>query len=359
MNPELEKLIEYALIDGYISDKDRKVLFKKAEKLGFDTDELEIILEGKQMEKTIDSKPKVEKCPACGEILSGLSKVCPSCDYLIDSKSKEQVETLDVSMKKLEATIMGLRNLPAPVGNTAFKTAFFTAITGGIYLIYKKITTKSFFDDNYSGFNNIKILAQNQINDLSQKYGDDRKISEYITQRNAEINEITKERNKTSITIGGLSFAMIAIFGLLIWLMPKQNTSEIQETAKEKTIRLINSDSIGKAKIAVMQIEDKDSKEYYQKKIMLKEIDSLLKMKNYNDAILLASKLHDEGYVETKQNKLDSIINIEVHELVDNKDFSRARERAEIGSYNIGKDLRNLIELAEKIEKDNKKKHKK
>ena len=47
MNKELEKLIDYAITDGFITEKEKKVLIKKAEKQGFDIDELEMILEGK------------------------------------------------------------------------------------------------------------------------------------------------------------------------------------------------------------------------------------------------------------------------------------------------------------------------
>ena len=44
MNPELEKLIDLALADGILTDKERAVLQKKAESLGVDQDEFEMIL---------------------------------------------------------------------------------------------------------------------------------------------------------------------------------------------------------------------------------------------------------------------------------------------------------------------------
>ena len=34
MNPEIQKLIEFAILDGEISPKDREILKKKAEKMG-------------------------------------------------------------------------------------------------------------------------------------------------------------------------------------------------------------------------------------------------------------------------------------------------------------------------------------
>jgi len=46
MHPELENLINIALIDGVFTDKEKEILFKKAKKLGVDMDEFEMELEG-------------------------------------------------------------------------------------------------------------------------------------------------------------------------------------------------------------------------------------------------------------------------------------------------------------------------
>lgn len=74
MNPEIEKLIEMALADGRVTDKEREIILRKAEKLGLDVDEVEMYLEGKEnlvkldpieSGKSIDNKifniKKVEK----------------------------------------------------------------------------------------------------------------------------------------------------------------------------------------------------------------------------------------------------------------------------------------------------------
>lgn len=54
-NPELEKLIEMALEDGTVSEKEREVLHKKAQALGVDTDELDMVLNSR-LEKLQDRK---------------------------------------------------------------------------------------------------------------------------------------------------------------------------------------------------------------------------------------------------------------------------------------------------------------
>ena len=47
MNPEIEKLINLALTDGQVTDREREIILRKAEKLGLDVDEVEMYLEGK------------------------------------------------------------------------------------------------------------------------------------------------------------------------------------------------------------------------------------------------------------------------------------------------------------------------
>lgn len=46
-NEELEQLIEIALTDGVLTDKEKDVIFKKAQALGVDIDELEMVLEAR------------------------------------------------------------------------------------------------------------------------------------------------------------------------------------------------------------------------------------------------------------------------------------------------------------------------
>ena len=66
MNPEIEKLIEFALADGVISDKEREIIRRKAEKLGEDPDEAEMILEAKlamQNKDAATSTPSIVSPP--------------------------------------------------------------------------------------------------------------------------------------------------------------------------------------------------------------------------------------------------------------------------------------------------------
>ena len=61
MNKELVKFIELCLADGEISEKERKVIFRKAEELGVPKDECEIILQGLVLKNAQNDKQPIKK----------------------------------------------------------------------------------------------------------------------------------------------------------------------------------------------------------------------------------------------------------------------------------------------------------
>ncbi|MCJ7935416.1 MAG: hypothetical protein MUW56_17775 [Chryseobacterium sp.] len=89
-NEKLEKLIELALADGELTEKEKQVLFKNAEAEGIDLDEFEIVLEARLFEKTNDKSSEsaapysdklgdIKKCPACGAIAESFATKCSDC----------------------------------------------------------------------------------------------------------------------------------------------------------------------------------------------------------------------------------------------------------------------------------------
>ncbi|MDP4678985.1 MAG: hypothetical protein NWS46_01315 [Cyclobacteriaceae bacterium] len=87
MDIELENLINMALADGVVTEKERAIILRKAEALGEDIDEVEMILEGKRHQLEV-SKPKqkekvgnIKTCPACGASVKAMSLSCSDCDH--------------------------------------------------------------------------------------------------------------------------------------------------------------------------------------------------------------------------------------------------------------------------------------
>ncbi len=103
----MESLISAALADGVLTEKEKQILFKKAESMGIDLDEFEMVLDARlvelkkkeaqdakqhelEMEKAKaaqKSAPKsnkygdVRKCPACGAMVESFQTKCSECGY--------------------------------------------------------------------------------------------------------------------------------------------------------------------------------------------------------------------------------------------------------------------------------------
>jgi hypothetical protein len=94
-NEQIENLINLALADGDLTEKEKQILFKKAEAIGIDLDEFEMVLDAKLFEKqqTIkaaapsvaatksDKFGDVKKCPACGAMVQTYSTNCSDCGH--------------------------------------------------------------------------------------------------------------------------------------------------------------------------------------------------------------------------------------------------------------------------------------
>ena len=88
MNQEIEQLIELALADGQLTEKERTVIINKSKSLGIVQDEVEMIIDGKlhQLEtaRTKSNKEKIgniKTCPACGSTIKSMILACEDCGH--------------------------------------------------------------------------------------------------------------------------------------------------------------------------------------------------------------------------------------------------------------------------------------
>ena len=121
-NPQLEKLIDLALADGELTEKEKQVLFKKAEAMGVDLDEFEMVLDARLYEhnKATNIQPvsatgavaapssnkfgDVKKCPACGAMIQSFTTKCPECGYEFRNiGTNKGVERLFEMLNEVEA----------------------------------------------------------------------------------------------------------------------------------------------------------------------------------------------------------------------------------------------------------------
>ncbi len=99
---QLEAIIDAALADGVLTDKEREVLHKRAAQEGIDADELDVVIEGRlaKMKKEEDwlrpTPPPVQplmsnkmgnvmKCPNCGAAYEPGTVKCPECGHVFQN----------------------------------------------------------------------------------------------------------------------------------------------------------------------------------------------------------------------------------------------------------------------------------
>ena len=110
MHPEIEKLIDLALADGQITEKERNGILKKAAELGVDADEVEMTLDGK-LHQLEASKPKqkekvgnIKTCPACGAEVKALKLKCDDCEHeFINNSSNSNLTQLEKKLASVKA----------------------------------------------------------------------------------------------------------------------------------------------------------------------------------------------------------------------------------------------------------------
>lgn len=90
LSESLKQLIEASLVDGILTPEERSVILKRAMLEGIDADEANLLLDAELQKIKIQKQaraPKVNKCPACGEILPALTGICPSCGTVVDNNA--------------------------------------------------------------------------------------------------------------------------------------------------------------------------------------------------------------------------------------------------------------------------------
>jgi len=108
MHPEIEKLIDLALADGQITEKERNVILKKATELGVDADEVEMVLDGRlhqiQANQVNTAKEKIgniKTCPACGASVKAMVVSCSECGHEFhNKKANKSISDLIFKLEK-------------------------------------------------------------------------------------------------------------------------------------------------------------------------------------------------------------------------------------------------------------------
>lgn len=109
-NQELEDLISAALADGILTDKERQILCRKAQSMGVDLDEFQMVLDarcleherGRQASAASNKFGNVRKCPNCGATIGSFQMTCPECGFEFSGVGPNKfVEKFSSELKKV------------------------------------------------------------------------------------------------------------------------------------------------------------------------------------------------------------------------------------------------------------------
>lgn len=338
-NEKLDKLIEMALMDGVITEKERKVLYKKAHEMGVDIDEFEMVLDAKLVEKQkqgapVKKKDNVIKCPSCNDIIPALSRVCPSCEYVIDARkqssgSEKGLEDLinDIEEILVEIKSKPQRNVFSSFINHSFITiSLLTIIVGvigvklemegfmmvalamaiiSIVLIRKRIKSKSEKEDSSANYANQKALFEKHSRTANTLFGDNKKVKLLVNDLKDELNKIEQDRNKNK-KIEIVAYVVLVLLTIGVFLIPSKKTHweiEVENEIADKELiivaeELIENNKLDDAKLIIKDLKTDESIVILKSKLQLSKLtakldalEPLLEEKKYSKVKLELDKI--------------------------------------------------------------------
>ena len=112
MPEEFINQVQEYLTDGFISEKERAVLLRKAEKLGMDVDEADCYIDAQEQKvkitKDVESNVKPGRvCPFCEKSIPQGVDRCPCCNTMI---TDENIEEFNYVLDKLTGAVKALKS---------------------------------------------------------------------------------------------------------------------------------------------------------------------------------------------------------------------------------------------------------
>ena len=310
-NEQLENLIDAALADGVLTEKEKQILFKKAQAIGVDLDEFEMVLDARliklqkaEQEKAASSAPKsnklgdVKKCPSCGAMVQSFQGVCPECGYAfegVDANSaiKELSNLLqrESDIEKMERII---DSFPIPM-DKATLLAFLT------WLRPQSVDTKNPLANSY-----LKKYAE-CVNKIRVSFSSDNELQKFVSFFEADEQKVRKQKllNNTISLLGNRWFyvGLAVCFVLILILKPTPIHKSIEKSSAAIEQALKDGDT-HKATEIYLAFQGKDVFAFRQNETE-RIMDACLEADNFKDALRIGNKYglkFDSSWSDEKEN---------------------------------------------------------
>lgn len=331
MNQDLQKLIDIAKDGDAITPKQREIILKKAQELGEDLDEVEMVLESIQSKHIAKESTKKNeerrKCPNCGATIADSALTCSECGYTLQQENKASIEAraaIDKLQEKLtaaatprsaissmfdpmsqyraQASIVSAFTMPTTKeGLTSFlEFAYsnYASFGNGVDDMYSKPLKNAWYSKTMQAYNSLARLGvgDSETKKLLEKYS----------------SLISTEKKKLSGYTKLMLFCLLFFIPLCIVVPYFGIKGENAERAQEEVKTCLqNNDFVG-AKAAARNAPNSS---ILLDDISIQEVLSLIEQDNYEQARIIASGIEDK---EKKEIVLTSIENAEKRSLGNN-----------------------------------------
>ena len=322
MHSEIEKLIDLAIADGQISEKERNVILRKAAEFGVDPDEVEMVLDGKLHQREANKPKQKEKvgniktCPACGASVKSFQFKCEDCGHEFQNTNIEGY--INEFKKTIERAISEkhilykytVNNIEHEIPNETSKDKAVASLIKSYPLPKNKediIELLIYAYSNYESDDSQKIWGiaipkpvkdawyakAKQAIELLELYGEKDSQSQSIINRYRQyfnnpnqINNKAKAKNWGCLKLGFIGFLIMGVIGLIYSLIPLSEEDKKIKTEINLFIEQAKLDSaIAKINYIDNVIEKKKTVDkILNKAIEMNDLPSAKKVINYYDS---------------------------------------------------------------------------
>ena len=313
MHPEIDKLIEMALADGIVSDKEREIILRKAEKLGLDGDEVEMYLEScmtsinsaiiiKDKDVTLDSKTSKNDVLIKSNLISRKVRHIPAAILDKEYDLKLEINKYNIDYEKYNIEKKSILEKKNELKNkieisSSFLESQYSNICMEITILKDELNIKSedFFTKLIEEINT-KVSSEFGkseliINNLKKVIGlSKNEIIEFIANNGIWRNdELIKKRKikRYFFRFIGITFFLYFflkgqyIFSLILFLIPMITSGLYSESMNSDNKRF----SSNELKLILIEIVEKYISEFEDMSLMNNKIRSLVSMKNKINSI--------------------------------------------------------------------------
>lgn len=313
MHEDIQKLIDIAKESGELTEKQKEIILRKAEKLGEDVDEVEMVLETIKPKPRINTAPTSQeqrmKCPNCGAIISKTSLTCPECGYAFQQESKASIEaramidrlherlvkaaepkskaesliTPDAPIKR-QASVVNTFTMPTTKEGLSqfleFAYSNYISIGNGLQDMQSKPLKNAWYAKTVQAYNSLARIGESdpEIKTFLDKY------SPLISKEKKKLGAMTKY-------LIGCLIAIAALTGIIMLGVRSDNS------AKDKIEMCIQNHDYQGAKAAAKYQKDIDM-------ISAQEVSYLISIGEIKQAKVVAASIEDK---EMKASVLEAI----------------------------------------------------